>query len=255
MEINWTTFALEIINFLALLWILKRFLYRPVMQTLAERRSGIERTLAEARATEAQAASMKQQFERRLADWEQEKASARTRFEAELAAERGRQMDALARELAGERERSAAVETHRRETQRRELATQAGSEARRFASVLLARVAGPDLEARLLEVFVEELAALPEESLAAVRSGRNGQGVLRTAYVLNDEQRRLLSGAIDARLGQGIALDFVVDPALLAGVRLSLGAWQLDFSLAGEMAFFAQASTSGECAEATHRAQ
>lgn len=257
MEINWTTFALEIINFLALLWILKRFLYRPVMQTLAERRSGIERTLAEARASEAQAASMKQQFERRLADWEQEKASARTRFEAELAAERGRQMDALARELAGERERSAAVETHRRETQRRELATQAGSEARRFASVLLARVAGPDLEARLLEVFVEELAALPEESLVAVRSGPNGngQGVLRTAYALSDAQRRSLSATIDTRLGQAIALDFVVDPTLLAGVRLSLGAWQLDFSLAGEMAFFAQASTSGECAEATHRAQ
>ncbi|WP_201209879.1 hypothetical protein, partial [Rhodocyclus purpureus] len=59
----------------------------------------------------------------------------------------------------------------------------------------------------------------------------------------------------DRLLGQGIALNFVVDPALLAGVRLSLGAWQLDFSLAGELAFFAQASTSGECAEATHRAQ
>ena len=41
MELNWTTFALEIVNFLALLWILKRFLYRPVLATLAERRAGI----------------------------------------------------------------------------------------------------------------------------------------------------------------------------------------------------------------------
>ena len=85
MELNWTTFALEIINFLALLWILKRFLYRPVMQTLAERRAGIERTLSEARASEAQAAAMQQQFAGRLADWEQEKAAARQGFAAELA--------------------------------------------------------------------------------------------------------------------------------------------------------------------------
>ena len=31
MAFDWTTFGLEIINFLALLWILKRFLYRPVL--------------------------------------------------------------------------------------------------------------------------------------------------------------------------------------------------------------------------------
>ena len=39
MELNWTTFSLEIINFLALLWILKRFLYQPVRATLAQRRA------------------------------------------------------------------------------------------------------------------------------------------------------------------------------------------------------------------------
>ena len=39
MQIDWTTFALEIINFLVLVWILKRFLYRPVLDTLARRRA------------------------------------------------------------------------------------------------------------------------------------------------------------------------------------------------------------------------
>ena len=48
MRIEWTTFAFEIINFLALVWILKRFLYRPVLDTLSRRRAGVERTLAEA---------------------------------------------------------------------------------------------------------------------------------------------------------------------------------------------------------------
>ena len=37
MELDWSTFALEIINFLALLWILKRFLYRPILAVVAER--------------------------------------------------------------------------------------------------------------------------------------------------------------------------------------------------------------------------
>lgn len=247
MELNWTTFALEIINFLALLWILKRFLYRPVMQTLAERRAGIERTLTEARATEALASEKQQQFESRLADWEQEKAAARRRFETDMEAERARQMEALTKALASERERSAAQDAHRLDTQRRELAAQASTEAKQFASALFARLAGPELEGQLVKFFIEELAALPEERLSAVRAGQNGhgQGVLTSAFELSAAQRQQLSSAIDARLGKSIILDFVVEPNLLAGARLALGAWQLDFSLAGELGIFAEASTRG----------
>ena len=247
MELNWTTFVLEIINFLALLWILKRFLYRPVMQTLAERRAGIERTLTEARATEVQAAAMQQQFERRLADWEQEKAAARRRFEIELDAERARQMAALVKDLATERERSAAQDAHRLDTQRRELAAQASAEARQFASALFARLAGPELEGQLVALFIEELAALPDERLNAVRAGQNGhgQGILTSAFELTAAQQQQLSSAINTRLGKAIALNFVVEPNLLAGARLALGAWQLDFSLAGELGIFAEASSLG----------
>ena len=247
MELNWTTFALEIINFLALLWILKRFLYRPIVQTLAERKAGIERTLAEARAAEAQASEKQQQFESRLADWEQEKAAARRRFETGLEAERGKQMEALAKDLTSERERSAAQDAHRLDTQRRELAAQASTQARQFASALFARLAGQELEGQLVRLFIEELAALPEERLSAVRAGQNGhgQGILSSAFALSAEQRQRLSSAIDARLGKAIALDFVVAPDLLAGARLALGAWQVDFSLAGELGIFAEASSLG----------
>jgi len=247
MELNWTTFALEIINFLALLWILKRFLYRPVMQTLAERRAGIERTLSEARESEAQAAAMQQQFAGRLADWEQEKAAARQGFAAELATERARQMAALTRDLASERERSAAQDAHRQAMQRHELAAQASTEARQFASKLLARLAGPALEERLVQLFIEELAALPEDRLGTVRAGQNGdgRGVVSSAFALSADQCQQLSNAIETRLGKALALDFVVDPGLLAGARLTLGAWQLDFSLAGELGVFSEAANRG----------
>jgi F-type H+-transporting ATPase subunit b len=248
MALNWTTLALEIFNFLALLWILKRFLYRPIMQTLAERQAGIERTLAVARTIEAQATARQQQFERRLTDWEQEKTVARRGFESEVATERGRQMTALAKDLAIERERSAAQDAHRLETQRRLLATQASKEARQFAVALLGRLAGPELERQLIQVFIEELAAFPEDRLNALRAGQSGQGqgVLTSAFGLAEEQRKDLAAAIETRLGKSITVDFMVDPALLSGVRLSLGDWQLDFSLAGELGVFGEASVLGQ---------
>jgi len=48
LELSWSTFLLEIINFLVLVWILKHFLYKPVLDVIARRRSGIEKTLADA---------------------------------------------------------------------------------------------------------------------------------------------------------------------------------------------------------------
>ena len=39
MTLSWPTFILEIVNFLVLVWILKRFLYQPILQAIEERKA------------------------------------------------------------------------------------------------------------------------------------------------------------------------------------------------------------------------
>jgi len=63
LELNWTTFALEAVNFLVLVWILKRFLYKPVLGVIARRRAAIDRALEEAQTRHAEAQALE-----RLAD-------------------------------------------------------------------------------------------------------------------------------------------------------------------------------------------
>jgi F-type H+-transporting ATPase subunit b len=240
MELDWTTFGLEIINFLALLWILKHFLYKPVLATLAERRLGVERTLAAAQQAEAEAASLKSHFESRLADWEQEKAAAHARLDADIALERDRRLAALSQDLAAERERSAAQEAYRQQQLQQELASEAGAGARLFAAKLLASLACPGLEARMLEVLIEKLAELPEPSLAPLKAGPlDGAWRVASAFSLSPGQRLALAQALERRLGAPCRLEFVEEASLLAGVRLSQGAWLLDLSLAGELGVFA----------------
>lgn len=245
MAIDWTTFTLEIINFLVLVWILQHFLYRPVLETVARRRAGIERTLAEARDTEIRARALQAQFENRLADWEQEKAALRARFEQELTAERSRQMQALAHALAQERERSAAQEAHRQEALRLELETQALEQARRFATALLARLASPELEARLVDACIEDFAALPADQLDGIAVAARTPGarvLIASAFPLTEAQQKRIGAALAARLGASPALDFRVDATLRAGLRLALGPWRMHFSLADELAQFAAAT-------------
>ena len=245
MAIDWTTFILEIINFLVLVWILQHFLYRPVLETLARRRAGIERTLAEARDAETRAGALRAQFENRLADWEQEKAALRARFEQELTAERSRQMQALADALVQERERRAAQDTHRQEALRLELESQALEQARRFATVLLARLASPELEARLVDAGIEDFAALPADQLNGIAAAARTPGarvLVASAFPLTEEQQQRIGAALAARLSASLDLDYRVDATLRAGLRLALGPWQMKFSLADELAQFAAAT-------------
>jgi F-type H+-transporting ATPase subunit b len=245
MRIEWTTFAFEIINFLALVWILKRFLYRPVLDTLARRRAGVERTLAEAGEIEARAKALQARYESRLADWEKERTRAREQLDADLAQERVRQMQALTRILAEERARNAAVDAHKLQEIERAQEVRAMAQARRFTATLLGRLADPAVEARLLDLLLEDWESLPEAELVGLRTAAATKDVgiaVTSAFALVPEQRQRITAALAGKLGQDIAMAFGEDRQLLSGLRLSLGPWRLHLNFADELAAFAASS-------------
>jgi len=242
MNIDWTTFALEIINFLALVWILKRFLYKPVLETLAQRRAGIEQTLSEARAAEVRAQGLQAQYEGRLADWGKERAKARSDLETEMALERSRQMQSLVKDLAEERARNAAVDTHRQQEMQREMESAALAQAQQFASTLLGRLATPALESRMVDLLLEDWAKLPDQQLFGLRAAVEDPALgakVSSAFPLDAAQRGRIVEALSQRLGRPVAVAFDEVPGLLAGMRISLGAWQLHLNFTDELASFA----------------
>ena len=249
MQIDWTTFALEIVNFLALVWLLKRYLYAPVLDILAQRRAGIERTLADAHATEQRALALQVEFEQRLANWENERSAARARLHAELATARAAGLRDIAATLADERERSDAIEAHRRQQAERENAIAAMAQAQRFTTALLERVADPAIDARLLERFVEEWAALPDDELRSLRlaaADPDTVAQVTSAFPLDARQRERLRAALAARLENQVTVHYAEDRQLLSGLRVSLGAWHLHLNFADELALFAAASSHAE---------
>ena len=67
MQFDWTTFVLEVLNFLVLLWILKRFLYQPVLEVLDARQARIKAEMAQAEKLQDDAAALGKQYAERLA--------------------------------------------------------------------------------------------------------------------------------------------------------------------------------------------
>lgn len=242
MELNWSTFVLEIINFLVLIWILKRFLYKPVLGVIARRRAEIEKTMTDAEALQANAEKMKQQFEGRLAKWDQERQQARDALAREIDAERARKMEELQTALEQEREKARVAETRRKTDALHKMEETALAQGARFATRLLEQAAGAETETRLVEMVITELSRLPSERITALRNsyGKAAETIdVVSAFPLADDQRDRLEQALSSIADRNTPVRFDQNNDLLAGVRITVGTWILGANLRDELKGFA----------------
>jgi F-type H+-transporting ATPase subunit b len=243
-EFSWTTFVLEIINFLVLLWILKRFLYKPVLEAIARRKAAIEKTLADANAIQNEAQALKNQYEGRLEDWEREKEKARTQLRDEFKDERARLMAELKIALEQEREKNRVLEQRRIDELSRGVEGEALAQGRRFLAGLLPRFASPELESKIIEMVMEDLPRLSDEKKQAIRAAHQAPGSsvkLISAFPVRAEQRDALIRVIDGLIGQPVRCELIQDTHLIAGVRISIGPWVLRANLQDELEDFSEA--------------
>lgn len=241
MTLSWPTFILEIVNFLVLVWILKRFLYRPILQAIEERKARIEKNLADAKARQMEAEALEQQFQKRLADWENEKQKLRAEVTEEIAARRAELLVALDDSLKQEREKARVLE-ERRLSELRNNAEAAGiSAGLQFTARLLERAASPELEAKLIDLALEDMRTLSSDQIARLRLAcrdARPQVKVTSAYAVCAAQRQAVEQELRT-LTDGAVVQFGEDSRLRAGLRISIGPWVLRANLADELEFFA----------------
>jgi len=243
MSLNFTTFAFEIFNFVVLLWVLTRLLYRPILAGIAQRRDGIEKTIADAEKREAEAAELQRSYEARAADWEKEKAELHREFESTLEAERATRLEGLRKELDLEKERAETANgAHARatlEAAEREVADQ----GTRFCARLLERFASPALEHVIIEAALADLASLPPERRELIHRAFDERSSVRvlTRFPLADPERESVRQAVASLIGREVAPTFAEEASLVAGLRIELGGWSLEADLADELRAFAAA--------------
>jgi len=248
MQLDWSTVVLEVLNFLVLVWLLQRFFYKPIVGVVAARQAAIEQTAKRAREAEDKARALQTQYEARLQSWEGERAKARSALQAELQAERERALAALAQSLDEERERSRVLEQRRQAEQAARSEEQALAHAGAFVARLLGALVSPELEAKLLQLAIDELPRLTEErraQLCEALKGAHEPITVTSAYPLTPAQQDGLSKAVEQLLGETCQCVFREDRGLLAGIRINAGSWVLNANLGEEMNLFVQSARDG----------
>lgn len=238
MRIDWLTLGLQLINFAILVWLLQRFLYRPVLRVIEMRRAAVEAAYTEARRIEKAAKDELASLDRQHAAIDAERAAS-IQAAAALA-----DKQASARRAQAERDAEALL-TEARKTvasERERALEETQSAAFALSEELTCRVMGELPESLRSACWLERIARyldeLPRAARAELAGELAGGAPLRvvTATALPPAETVSWRDLLRDKLGPSIALEWTVDPELIAGAELKFPHATLSFSLRSVLA-------------------
>jgi F-type H+-transporting ATPase subunit b len=235
MQIDWLTVAAQIVNFLVLVWLLQRFLYRPITRAMARREERIETRLSEAKAAreevEAQAGRLREQQQALEASREELLSEARQ----EADAVRARLEDDVRKEMEARRKTWQDHLEDEREAFATRLRQRAGHQVIDIVGRVLRDYAGSDLAGQVAGTFADRLASLDAEERDKLKqaAGRaEGPARVESSVALKPGPRSRITRAIHACVARDIDVEYHEDADLLLGIRRTLGEQTVEWSAA-----------------------
>lgn len=219
MRIDWSTLILQTVNALVLVWLLARFLFKPVANIIAGRQEAARTLLADAQAAKSDAQRERDAAQQERTALDAAHADAIRTIDAQAAAEKDALLQAAQAELTQKRTAAQAELERDRAAQLRAVQADAVDLAADIAAKLLARLPRDAKIAGFVDGLAGAFAALP----AASRDELTAAGApltLRAPCALTDAETAAIDAALAQAAGRPVRVAVVVDPALIAGLEL-----------------------------------
>lgn len=240
MLIDWFTVIAQTLNFLILVWLLKRFLYKPILDAIDAREQRIAQELADADAKKIEARQERDEFERKNNDFDEKRASLMREMKEEINIKR--------RELLEAAQRAADVlSTKRHEALQREQRTFAEELSRRAQEQVfsitrktLGDLADSSLEESMTKVFTRRLRELngqAKQELGQLLTALSEPARVRSTFELPAAQQAEIQRAMNETFAADIPLLFDTAPDTIGGIEVTCSgrklAWSIDEYLKG----------------------
>lgn len=223
MTIDWWTLGLQAFNFLVLVWLLWRFLFKPVRRVIENRRQLAEQAFDEADAAKAAAEAEAERLRATQAGLVQERQETINALHAEMASERTALLDAAREDAKKLLDDARAHIADERRQALKEMKRELAETAAELAAALLRNVDASALEHAVLgkaKAGLRDLAEPESERLRRDLASGDGTVTVVTATPLDDAMQGAWRGMLEETLGSAIAVAFAVEPAILGGVEL-----------------------------------
>ena len=239
MLIDWFTVGAQTFNFLILVWVMKRFLYKPILNAIDAREKLIATELADAAAKKAEAQKDRDDFQHKNEEFDRQRAVLLGKATDEAKAEGQRLLDEA-------RKSADALSTKRQEALKNDaknlnqaIARRTQQEVFAIARKALTDLATTSLEERMGEVFTRRLREMDgkaKETLGTALRTAAEPAVVRSAFDLPANQRATIQNAVNETFSADIRLRFETAPDLVSGIELTANGQKVAWSIADYLA-------------------
>ena len=239
MLFDWFTVGAQVVNFLILVWLLKRFLYKPILHAIDAREQLIAKELADADSTKSEAEKEREKFHKKNDEFERQRDELLSKAKDEVTAERQRLLD-KARQAA-DALRAKRQDALKREQQglNDEITRRTRGEVFAIARKTLTDLAGTTLEERMSDVFIRRLRELnneAKEGLAKNLKTSSDPALVRSAFELPSEQQSAIEHALQETFSAEIQVRFETAPDVISGIELTANGRKVAWSIADYLA-------------------
>lgn len=238
MQVDWITTVAQIINFLVLVYLLKRFLYGPIVAAMTRREEHIAQRLEEANQQSANARQQGDDYQQKLLALEQQREKLLEEAKHEAEAQRTQLMDALRVDIATIRSRWQEEVQREQQAFIDQTRQMIGKQVCEVARQALSELADAEVEQQMLSVFLKKLVDVSSQDKTKLAQTAAEKGLtVETCFAVSAPMRKEITTMIHQHIGPTLAVHFEMAPELLCGITLRGPGfkleWNVDSYLAG----------------------
>ncbi len=258
MLIDWFTVGAQAVNFLILVWLMKRFLYKPILNAIDAREKKVAAELTDADAKRAEALKERDQFQQKNDEFDRQRLELMNKAQDDAKAEREKLLEEsrqAADQLRMKSKERFAIDA---ENLKQSISHRTQQEVFAIARKTLSDLASASLEEQVTATFIRRIsevdgsaraslvASFTSSSISATSSdsgfasgptsgsvsipissspssssySSSYSATVRSAFELSPEQRAAIEAALNQALSLQLQLNFQTAPELISGIEL-----------------------------------
>ncbi|WP_430735478.1 hypothetical protein [Halodesulfovibrio aestuarii] len=225
MLLDWFTVGAQALNFLILMYLLKRFLYGPIIRTMEERKAKVQEHLASAEKARQEAAAYSQELKKQQKELELARESMLTEARNSVEAWRETALDTARKHVA--EQRTSWLDSLEREHRliAANIRQDVAAEVVALAKKVLTDLSDTELELRVVNHFIQRLGQeIAKDAIA-------GDLVVQLGFSVPEGSEEHIVKAIHATFPEVGKVDLTVQPSLTLGITLVAGDRKWDWNL------------------------
>ena len=233
MKINWFTVIAQVINFLILVWLLKKFLYKPILNAIDEREKKIRDQLKDADDKKAVAQKEQDDFKKKNEDFDQQKKALMDKAVADADAEKQKLIDGAKADADTLRTTIEKAAKEKQASDNAEIIEKTRQQVFVITRKALVDIASISLEEQSVNTFLKHLKELNDDEkkqfIEMFKTNSNAI-LVRSAFELPEKQQKKINDTINEILDTKETLQFKTAPEIISGIELSKNGYKLSWS-------------------------